>query len=707
MFIASLLIYVYMYIGDSETVRGSESSETESESDCKSGTLHKEGAPTISELQPTTNIQSSTHTQLDTNEGAPLIKKSNKPKPPSPKPSRTVRSVEPEREKEGQERERDVLTQSSKSELSSLLQTSQDTISEKGRGFTLSPIHSRSLTASGHLNCDDTRQDLVREGAMSKGRIDSSLSQELVNLEEVTMPVVKTSPTRSGGEGVREGEEEVADRESGGEETAHIPSLESKPLALSGSRDMSVGATREAESKHVSLPSPTHRQPSTSPQTTVTSAPSLGAKATIDSEKDHVSLPSPSHRQTRASSTQVVVTSAPSDKLKVETVSSDKEIRSVPSSKSATTSNIEIHPPTFEPKLNTGRRRVMDRGNGGLLGRLSVGPTQLGEEEGVRDHDEREGERREMDCGNGGLLRQLGVGPAEIREEEGGSGSRGEREGEAMLRVAGDELERELRELQSALQAAGLPEIGAGSRDRETTHKKHHLSSQTPSAATDELEGTIRALATEELTSITKELLYLQEKKERKSSHALQTTSSDKAAGGVRGDRGLVKGSSGFPNNKTGLTATGTGSVTHKTRSADTGIGVSGRKTGLAHRSASTKLGQPIDGLSSSSRASLTSSGGVGRGSRGGRRGEREGGRGEKGELEMLQNEVETLKQALAAEKVVTHTHMYTHTHTRTHTHTHTHTHSQHGRRENASMERGKQLYSQATVRGNRNSNKR
>ena len=204
--------------------------------------------------------------------------------------------------------------------------------------------------------------------------------------------------------------------------------------------------------------------------------------------------------------------------------------------------------------------------------------------------------------------------------------------GVVMLEEAGDELERGLDELQHALDAAGLPGIH-GNRQFNThsngrknhgtsqgvltlqdhSHSQQHMldsrshtrtktnrkedknilkdeklsiskqSSRLTDGENDGMDATLRALATEELTSITKDLMY----RERRKESARRQNSESKTS--------LTTSKTRLTTDKTRLTTNKTSSLSHKT-------GLGHQKTSVTSSIPSFKSGRPISGSSSTSR---------------------------------------------------------------------------------------------------------
>ena len=205
--------------------------------------------------------------------------------------------------------------------------------------------------------------------------------------------------------------------------------------------------------------------------------------------------------------------------------------------------------------------------------------------------------------------------------------------GVVMLEEAGNELERGLDELQQALDAAGLPGIHSnrqfnthsngrknhGTSQRVLTlqdhsHSQQHMldsrsqdtrtktnrkeeknilkdeklsiskqSSRLTDGENDGMDATLRALATEELTSITKDLMY----RERRKESARRQNSESKTS--------LTTSKTRLTTDKTRLTTNKTSSLSHKT-------GLGHQKTSVTSSIPSFKSGRPISGSSSTSR---------------------------------------------------------------------------------------------------------
>ena len=503
-----------------------------------------------------------------------------------------------------------------RADLSSSHSSHHSSLSER-RGFALSPIRMGSLTASGSfLSTKHVQSPSGKRGDQVRSPSPSPSSRELVGLEDVQRRPAKSVPSREGGrdrpgsrekgerDGGRHGHVEGRESWSSGDLVPLIPSVESRTLASSSSREIRVETELRSTDQPVHLPLPL-----------------------VDTDK----LSAPDDTK-----------SAQASKLQVERAETDASVKARPSSKSPTSSKITIHMPTTEHHFTSGRDEEKDEVcEGGLLPQSNTVDTLVGSDggrgESVRegvvgsDGGGREGRKmlgegeealREAGSGLEGELSELqrkgavsrggGVKEGSGRQSEGeealreaGSGLEGElselqrkgavsrgggvKEGsgrqseeEEALREAGSGLEGELSELQRALEAAGLPGIEVEGRsesgddeDIETEtipvsssrnqpkpwqHQsgvKGHLSDaarvisiSTTSASkvphfkplgtkryaglTSErslvggregekvgsvvkgsnsvLESTIRALAAQELTSITRELLLVQSK---------------------------------------------------------------------------------------------------------------------------------------------------------------------------------------------------
>ena len=602
-------------------------------------------------------------------------------------------------------RESDGLTNTSKSEFSSSMSSHGSLVVEEGRGFTLSPIHRASLTASSRFQTPKTvKQDHYVATRDSENQKSSSLlspSHELVPLKDSRSP---SSPTEGGekkeGRQTHEetGEERLDMTSRRGEEGERvmdlpsIPNLEAKPQAVTHSEDSVVETEVQRKKEMVSLPLAGSAEIQYSPQ----QSPS---QATI------TSIPTP---QTSVTLSKQQSNKAESDKM-TETLSKS--------------STAETHAPTSDHHLTITRPEGEAHRDGGVplsmnlsgreidVGRGTSGAGQEGERHGGggvtlsmnlsgREIDVgrgtsgagQEGERH----GGGGVTLSMNLSRRENDVARGTSGAWREREGhsggevtlasaqsrekrgvshvrdESLLLEAGEGLERELSELQLALEAAGLPGISGArqsdqSNDIATNQSEDYFSGgnkaqlgdvtkQTSRTSSNSLlpqglEDTIRSLATEELTSITREMLFRRGKcvpqadettlVSKKSGHRhdhsqtkdkVISTSSKTAtgsthkcglnAGPITHKSSLPASKTGSVTHKTGLTHGSTDPVTHQHGTASR-TGLDDRKTGLTGSRtslSSSKLGHPITGLNSSSKTGRDNvRGGRGGGKRGGR----------------------------------------------------------------------------------------
>ena len=633
-------------------------------------------------------------------------------------------------------RQHDALSQSSKSGLSSS-QGSHHSPSE-GRGFALSPIQLGSLTASGSfLSTRDMKQ--VQTPVGYGGDQSSSPSpKELVSLADL-----KTSPARTGGSSGLDTSRQVGKpcSEETGENTSntrdfpHIPAVESKTLASNSSKDLRVE---------------TELRPADKPQ-------GVG-----------ISLPLPHRGDTEKSPPQDSGGYSPPDKAHIEDAEAEKTVKKEPSSKYTAPSSIEIHVPATKQHLST---RVEE--DTVYTKWSAVEPVSTDDQEVKERYPMASEEEMQLREAGRGLRRELGE--LQFALEAAGLPGLGENlsdssddfgEGGTVTPVSASRDQPVLQQHQSQnkghlrettrgesssstnipatsltlLDSVGLRR-GLVSKPSSVGGREGEILSLEDRGTSGKsgLEGTIRALAAEELTSITKELLLLQETGGRQAGHGteprreqavaeresrgremseLKTLTSGQKTNGMKEhvsrdeekvDKGgkpvdtlgksvvsearlrgrgedcpQVKGPS-LParppansqsnriergSSKTGLVGSKTGLVTHKTGLDSRKASLSGSRTSLA----STTLSHPNVRVSSDAR--LLPGGGGDRGGRRGRAGVREGGggrgrgrggvregrggrggrgteeRGGRSQLETLQNEVDTWKQALAKEKV-------------------------------------------------------
>ena len=622
------------------------------------------------------------------------------------------------------------LSHSSKSDLSSSL-SSHHSMSE-GRGFALSPIPTGSLTASGSFRPTKIPTP-VRDREERSGSSSPSPSTELVELVPsgslpLPQPLKQVQPAGDSGD----------KRDSSPpSQSKELVSLDHPENMKTGSRDVSEGRDSPGSEGRSS-----RGTGDVETKALVSNSSKVETKPQHAEEVESVSLPLPSPQQ--ADRTRVPpqdsVTSSTASHLQPQ-ATSGAITREVPSSFKSAVSSIEIHIPTAEPSLITAQEEEKVYGE----------QVKSDEVDPIPRHSDQD----------------VGVCQSRVSEEE------------LLLREAGRGLQQELGELQLALKAAGLPGIGGTSNDpsdelgragtsssldlslrhhiydpwihRENTiatltdfdqapldsgfNHQHPSSGLKPLLGEGEgerfvsdggsgegcLEGTIRALAAEELTSITKELLLQQDVSNRHPRSGGEEGREEERGGGEsqRGGRGTntserthekskerelkdggrgrgltsrvqsssvsgtqeehtwAKGHSvpskssastksekskgSLAGSKTSLVSIKTGSTTHKGSSQPIQRGGGAghvtshvtrlRQPSTRSTSAATRGTGPLSGTRTVHVRELQSVQPVGRG---GRRGRGVGRRGERkeGELEAVQDQMETLKQALATEKV-------------------------------------------------------
>ena len=342
-----------------------------------------------------------------------------------------------------------------RADLSSSHSSHHSSLSE-GRGFALSPIRMGSLTASGSfLSTKQVQSPSGKRGDQVRSPSPSPSSRELVGLEDVQRRPAKSVPSREGGrdrdrpggrgkgerdEG-RHGRVEGRESWSSGDLVPLVPSVESRTLASSSSKEIRVETELRSTDQPMHLPLPL-----------------------VDTDKP--SAPDDTK-------------SAPASELQVERAETDVSVKVRPSSKSPTSSKITVHMPTTEHHFTSGREEEKDEVcEGGLLPQSNTVDTLVSSDggrgesvrEGVIGSDGGEREGRKMLSEGEEALREAGSGlEGELSElqrkgavSRGGGvkeGSRRQSEGEEALREAGSGLEGELNELQRALEAAGLPGI--------------------------------------------------------------------------------------------------------------------------------------------------------------------------------------------------------------------------------------------------------
>ena len=363
------------------------------------------------------------------------------------------------------------------------------------------------LTASGSfLSAKAVKEMPVVDRTSQSGSPSPSPTKELVALADVKLSPAKSRGRGSGSDRGRKNEAHVEKKWDAGERAVddfpHILKMEPKALASSSRQELRVETEmvvmEKSKSTEISLPLPCHVDREKSPR---------------GQENEKTAPPSSAHQIQKAT---------PKTELKGK----------AHPSKPATSSSIEIHMPAVDTEQE---ERLYERTAEDV--EANVARTRAGE---VR-------ERQETASKEEVLLKQV---------------SRG--------------LEEELGELQSALEAAGLPMLGGGGElndssfaigegrtstepialklresksEVEANRQKSSNASSAPSQVLEfetfkqnvpssvsvqpvagggevevlsiegggsslgALEGTIRALAAEELTSITKELLLLQDTK--------------------------------------------------------------------------------------------------------------------------------------------------------------------------------------------------